>query len=73
LNSIFFALNHHEPRNVNINFLILGNPGLTAYYEDFIEMLHLEVKKPVWAVCHAGHEFEDEIPCPKGSFKLTWT
>lgn len=29
-------------------------------------MLHKGVKKPVWAVCHAGHEFEDNIPSPDG-------
>ncbi|XP_059470689.1 lipid droplet-associated hydrolase [Neocloeon triangulifer] len=47
--------------------IITGNPGLTAYYEEFIEMLHNDVKMPVWAVCHAGHEFEDKIPCPKAN------
>ncbi|XP_065341255.1 lipid droplet-associated hydrolase [Cloeon dipterum] len=46
-------------------FIITGNPGLTSYYEEFIDLLHEETKIPVWAVSHAGHEFEDKIPCPK--------
>jgi Lipid-droplet associated hydrolase len=43
-----------------------GNPGLTAYYEEFVDLMHKGVNKPVWAVCHAGHEFEDNIPSPDG-------
>ena len=37
--------------------LLTGNPGVAAYYEEFmIELFkHSGKKVPVWCVSHAGH------------------
>jgi hypothetical protein len=48
----------------NILF-VLGNPGLTGYYEEFVESLHKFVNMPVWIVSHAGHELEKNVTIPK--------
>lgn len=33
-----------------------GNPGITAFYVEFLQNLHNRTNIPVWIVSHAGHE-----------------
>lgn len=41
--------------------LIPGNPGVTRFYNMFLQTIYERVRVPVWAVGHAGHE-----PPPNG-------
>lgn len=36
--------------------MIAGNPGITGYYEQFLQTIHQETGYNVWALSHAGHE-----------------
>jgi len=52
-------------------YTFTGNPGVSSFYEDFIESLfhRMGKKGPVWVVGHAGHDVKDhesEIPYRKG-------
>ncbi|XP_050419576.1 lipid droplet-associated hydrolase [Adelges cooleyi] len=35
---------------------VCGNPGVTVFYERFLEELHKATGIPAWVVSHAGHE-----------------
>lgn len=43
---------------------IPGNPGVTEFYVEFLEIIHQRLGLPVWIVGHAGHE-----PPPDGSIR----
>lgn len=36
---------------------ICGNPGLTEFYEKFIQKIHQSLRVPVWVISHAGKIF----------------
>ncbi|XP_065155772.1 lipid droplet-associated hydrolase [Atheta coriaria] len=40
----------------DIVLMIAGNPGITGYYEQFLQTIHQETGYNVWALSHAGHE-----------------
>ncbi|KAK7862854.1 hypothetical protein R5R35_008453 [Gryllus longicercus] len=43
---------------------IPGNPGVTGYYEEFLETLYCSLNIPVWIVSHAGHEVGRDVTIP---------
>ncbi|XP_044760095.1 lipid droplet-associated hydrolase-like [Coccinella septempunctata] len=36
--------------------IIPGNPGITGFYKNFMEILHRKHECPVWAIGYSGHE-----------------
>jgi len=44
---------------------IPGNPGITTFYKEFLQILHNRTNIPVWIVSHAGHEMpmNSELNC----------
>jgi len=40
----------------DIIVVVPGNPGVTAYYVDFLDALYRDLKIPIWLIGHAGHE-----------------
>lgn len=44
------------PENENIVLLISGNPGLTGYYDHFLQRIHDKLGYTCWSLGHAGHE-----------------
>ncbi|KAF4524799.1 hypothetical protein B566_EDAN010174, partial [Ephemera danica] len=51
-------------QNKEMVFIIPGNPGLTGYYEEFVQYLYDQVNMPTWILCHAGHEIEPSSKVP---------
>lgn len=46
--------------NEDIVILIPGNPGVTGYYQYFLQRLHDNLGYTCWAVGHSGHEEPDQ-------------
>lgn len=57
--------------NEDIIIMFPGNPGLTGYYELFLEKLHNKLGYTCWIIGHAGHEESSnklfEVPPLKGN------
>ncbi|KAM9067073.1 lipid droplet-associated hydrolase isoform 1-T1 [Sarcophilus harrisii] len=57
--------NTEDPKAPKLLILIIpGNPGIPAFYAEFLKALYLSLEKryPVWAISHAGH-----ISAPSGA------
>lgn len=59
----------------DIILFITGNPGLTRFYNVFLQSLHQQTGIAVWAIGHAGHEppvgaTERDVPPLKGNEEL---
>ncbi|XP_027837933.2 lipid droplet-associated hydrolase isoform X1 [Aphis gossypii] len=60
--------NRHELKRVVL--CVCGNPGITEFYEKFLQEVYRTLNVPVWVLSHAGHEVppsnsEHKIPDPK--------
>ncbi|GLH05871.1 Lipid droplet-associated hydrolase [Gryllus bimaculatus] len=48
----------------NLIVCISGNPGVTSFYNEFLETLYGTLDMPVWILSHAGHEVGQDVTIP---------
>lgn len=50
-----------EDEGKELILCIPGNPGVTKFYENFLQTVYDKVKTPIWIVGHSGHEWPKDL------------